>query len=124
MGPIISTLTKEQATGLRGTVIELDILEAGLGYSSGTNICTYTVSKFDSNEKTPVIFNQNSLGCIKVDILHVDITVDGSGSVLTAEPHDVKRGFFYNVGDTVAISKPDQKENNAILEITRIWPET
>ena len=98
MGPITSTLTKAQATGLHGTVIELGILEAGLGYEAGTDICTYTVSKFDSNGKTPITIDQNSLGCQKVDVLHVDITVDGSGSVLTVEPHDVKRGFFYNVG--------------------------
>jgi hypothetical protein len=123
MGPITSTLTKEGATGLRGTVIELSILDPGLGYTPGTNICTHTVSKFGANGRVPVTLDQSSLGCEKVDILHVDITVDGSGAVLTAEPYYLKRGFFYNVGDTIAISKPDEKYNNAILEIMRIWPE-
>jgi hypothetical protein len=123
MGPITSTLTKDEATGLRGTVIELSILDPGIGYTTGTNICTHTTSKFGADGHVPVTLDQSSLGCEKVDVLHVDITVDSYGAVLTAEPYYLKRGFFYNVGDTVAISKADEKYDNAILEITRIWPE-
>jgi hypothetical protein len=122
MGPVYSGLTKENTNGVRGSVVTLEIVDPGSGYTDNESVSTYIENKFDTYpiKRTR---NQESLGPDKIDVLHVDITTDTNGSILTAVPTNTKRGFFYNIGDTVSVFKNSNKNSNiGVLKITQIWP--
>jgi hypothetical protein len=91
---------------ITGIVVELEILQGGLGLLDTIDVPTYISSKNDLDNTFQIIstnpFTQ-SLGTSKIDNLRVDLTLDTSGTIISAIPNYLHRGFHYSVGDIVSV---------------------
>ncbi len=106
-----------------GIVLQVSITNSGQGYTTSSRVPTFVNSKNDTLNMDSIISTnqfQRSEGPFKIDNLCVDITVNTSGSIITAVPNSVSRGINYFVGDIVAVRKPDMSSGIATLTITYV----
>lgn len=93
----------------KGFVLEVEIIEPGLGYIPINDIGTFLQNRFLISNTNPIIpYNSftNSLGTKKIDNLCVNIDSTGAnGEVTSVSVNTLHRGFAYSIGDIVSIKK-------------------
>lgn len=105
-----------------GIVLKVSIIEPGINYLNENNIGTFVSSKSGLTfigDLIPNDYFSDNFNINKIDNLHVNITTNMAGEVITAEPNNLHRGQGYKVGQYVSVYKKGF-EDYCILRIDYI----
>ena len=105
-----------------GYVLSTSVIVPGYNYSSMNEVPTFVLTKNGITNTNTIISNNildYSIGPYKVDNLCVDISVNTSGSIISAVPSTLYRGQYYTQGTLVSVRNSNSNNINdiAILSI-------